>query len=114
MLLYFPQDTPVELGPTAIMPVTHAAENNVTSWLAAAVTLPAYHAGLRVACCSMGYSRVASMLWRVQGSQYLLQYDMRPHGMNDVKLSDELPCAGPAGKHFDHPQSLNAPCVSHH
>ena len=23
MLLYFPQDTPVELGPTAIMPVRH-------------------------------------------------------------------------------------------
>jgi hypothetical protein len=59
MLLYFPQDTPVELGPTAIMPE----------------------------------------------SQYMLRYDMREHGMDDVQLDGELPCAGPAGTvciiHYD-------------
>ncbi len=33
MLLYFPQDTPVELGPTAIMPVIHATNNSVADWL---------------------------------------------------------------------------------
>ena len=89
MLLYFPQDTPVELGPTAIMPVRHAAQPSpparLRPWpstVCARVSLPCVHG------------------W-VQGSQYLLRYDMRQHGMNDVKLSDELPCAGPAGKQPD-------------